>query len=226
MLTENDEEVIEEVDDVAQPEESETPSDDDSSSGAGVNMSQAALDKKFQERAARAARSAEAKVLEKAGVSSVDDLVTALDELKTLRAEKLTEQEKMQADLDEAKAKAETLATQLSEAQEALVKYRKQTAVQNAADAQGFLKESRSDVWLLVSTDQDLWDLLKINDGSDEVTGADKVVKKVAEMRPHWVQNQQQVRGTPMSRRTRVPSNTPPSRPERPVAEDAPLVNF
>lgn len=225
MLTENDDEVIEEVDDVAQPEESETPSGDDDNSG-GVNMSQATLDKKFQERAARAARSAEAKVLERAGVSSVDDLVTALDELKTLRAEKLTEQEKVQAALDEAKAKAEALETQLVEAQDALVEYRKRTAVQSAADAQGFLKESQSDVWLLVSTNDTLWDLLKIDDGSDEVTGADKVVKKVAEMRPHWVQTQQQMRGTPISRRTRVPSNTPPSRPEKPVAEDAPLVNF
>jgi hypothetical protein len=206
-----------------------TPTDQQKGAGDGttsqtVQMTQSALNDLFRERAERASRSAVSRLLSDLGFEDADGLKTALTEWKEIKDSEKTESERLQSNLDDAKTQSAAFEAQLTEARTEFKAFAEKTAVIAAARDESFVGESLDDVWLLVNSDSSLSDMLKYDEETRTVTGADKAVKKVAEMRPHWVQSAAR-RGTPAGRASSVPPTTPPP-PSQDEQADEEFVRF
>lgn len=187
-----------------------------------VTMTQDALNSLMGERADRAAKAATSTLLAEIGFEdNLEGLKEALTGWKAHQDGQRTELEKAQSDLEASQARVATLEAQLAEVQERAETFMLRSSVISAARDAEFLKESLEDVWLLVSTNKDLSTALSIEDGA--VGGSETVVKKVAEMRPHWIAQKDRVTTPPgrssSSRRT-------PSNDKVPEEEEGPLVRF
>lgn len=164
-----------------------------------VTMTQEAFDKVMKERVGRAKNSAVSGLLSDVGLEDVDGLKAALTEWTKIKDEQKTELEKIQGDLDTSTAKATELEADLEKEKARARTYMLRSSVISAARDADFLKESLEDVWLLVSTTEDLSSKLSMDDEKEEVKGAGALVKEVAKLRPHWVA-QKQRSGTPPPR--------------------------
>jgi septal ring factor EnvC (AmiA/AmiB activator) len=199
---------------------------DGGNDGKTVTMTQEALDRLFQERADRAERSKEKSILEVLGVENIEDVQETLKEYKDWKDSQKDELEKLQDDLSEAYDQIASLKQQLTEAQSGLATFKTRVAVVDAAREDSFLKESWDDIWLLATNDVKLNKMLEIDDESGDVKGADKVVKEIAKMRPHWLE-QEQRRGAPSGRRAAA-TNAPAKPPVdgQPSPKEEPLVRM
>lgn len=162
-----------------------------------VTMTQEAFDNVMKERVGRAKNSAVSSLLSDVGLEDVDGLKAALTEWTKIKDEQKTELEKIQGDLDTSTAKATELETDLEKEKARARTYMLRSSVISAARDADFLKESLEDVWLLVSTTEDLSSKLSVE--GEEVKGADALVKEVAKLRPHWIEQKQRP-GTPPPR--------------------------
>jgi hypothetical protein len=163
-------------------------------------MTQEAFDNLMKERVGRAKNSAVSGLLSDVGLEDVDGLKAALTEWTKIKDEQKTELEKIQGDLDTSTAKATELEVDLEKEKARARTYMLRSSVISAARDADFLKESLEDVWLLVSTTEELSSKLSVDDGDKEkVKGADALVKEVAKLRPHWIEQKQRP-GTPPPR--------------------------
>ncbi len=185
-----------------------------------VTMTQDALDTLFTERADRAKNSAISGLLSDVGVEDVDGLKAALTDWNKIKDEQKTELEKIQGDLDTSTAKTEGLETELEEAKGRARTYMLRSSIISAARDADFLKESLEDVWLLISTTEDLFSKLSVEE--DQVKGADALVKEVAKLRPHWIEQTQRP-GTPAPRGV---GGAVPKKREAEEEAEGPLVRF
>lgn len=186
-----------------------------------VTMTQEALNNLMSERVDRAKNSATSGMLTNLGFEDNEDgLKEALTEWQAAKDGEKTDLEKAQGDLETSSTRVGELETELTSEKKRAETYMLRTSVISAARDADFLKESLEDVWLLVSTTEDLSAALKVN--GEKVDGAEDVVKKVAELRPHWVE-QKQRSTTPPGR-----SNAAPPAGKRKASEDPEdsLVNF
>ncbi len=186
-----------------------------------VTMTQEALDGMMGDRAERAKKSATSGMLTNLGFEDNEEgLKEALTEWQAAKDGEKTDLEKSQGDLETSTTRVGELETELTDEKKRAETYMLRTSVMSAARDADFLKESLEDVWLLVSTTEDLSALVKIND--EKVEGAKDVVKKVAELRPHWVE--QKTRSTTPPGRT---TTTPPAgKRKASEEEDGSLVRF
>ncbi len=183
-----------------------------------VSMTQEALDNIIKDRVDRAKNSAVSGLLAEVELEDIDGLKTALTEWTQIKDDQKTELEKIQGDLDTTTTRAAELEGELEKEKDRAKMYMLRSSVISAARDADFLKESLEDVWLLVSTTEDLSSKLSVN--GEKVEGANDIVKKVAEMRPHWVE-QKQHPGTPPPRGSGSPA------PKRKQTEpEGPLVRF
>ncbi len=162
-----------------------------------VTMTQEAFDNVMKERVGRAKNSAVSGLLSDVGLEDVDGLKAALTEWTKIKDEQKTELEKIQGDLDTSTAKATELEADLEKEKARARTFMLRSSVISAARDADFLKESLEDVWLLVSTTEDLSSKLLVEEG--EVKGANALVKEVAKLRPHWIEQKQRP-GTPPPR--------------------------
>lgn len=187
-----------------------------------ISMTQEALDGMMGDRAERAKNSATGGMLTDLGFKDdMDGLKGALTEWQAAKDGKKTDLEKAQGDLETSSTRVGELETELTDEKKRAETYMLRTSVMSAARDADFLKESLEDVWLLVSTTEDLSTAVKVN--GEKVEGVEEVVKKVAKLRPHWVE--QKPRSTTPS--GRASSTTPPvGKREASEEEDGSLVRF
>lgn len=186
-----------------------------------VTMTQAELNDKFAQRADRAARNAIANLISEIGFDNVDGLKEALQDYKQIKDSEKTELELLQTKLEEAQNKVGSLTSQLEASENAFKEYKLRTTVEGVAREQDFLKESLGDVWLLVNSGSKLSEKLLINDDGS-VKGAEEVVKEVAKLRPHWIQQKQVRKGAPVGKGTAPPPTMKPGQ----EPSDEPLVRL
>lgn len=168
-----------------------------------VTMTQDALDSMMGDRADRAKKSATGGMLTDLGFEdNIDGLKEALTEWQATKDGEKTDLEKAQGDLETSSTRASELETELADEKKRAETYMLRTSIISAARDADFLKESLEDVWLLVSTTEDLSSAIKVD--GEKVEGAKGVVKKVAELRPHWVE-QKQRSTTPPGRSSSAP---------------------
>lgn len=194
----------------------ETPRDDKKQ----VTMTQDALDALFKERVDRAKKSAVNGVVTEMGFEDIDGLKEALADWKKAKDAQKSELEKLQENLEASKTRVSELEVELALEKDRAETYMLRSSVVTAARDADFLKESLDDVWLLVNSTEDLFNGLKVD--GETVKGAAEVVKKVAELRPHWIEQKQRP-GTPPPRTSTPgqPSGTPTS-----DQREQPLVRF
>jgi len=153
-------------------------------------FTQAELDALFVDRAKRASEQATKDILAKAGVKTVDELVTELSEGKKLKDSQLTELQKAQVDLKAANDKLVTAETEkktaLEQANERLMK----AATLAEAVAQGFRPEAVNDVWLIV-------DRSKIKEKDGDFEGVKEAVAELVKSKPFWLTDKKPAHGTP-----------------------------
>jgi hypothetical protein len=194
---------------------------DDAKGRKKLTMTQEELNNMMGDRADRAKKSATGGMLTDLGFEdNMDGLKGALEEWQAAKDGEKTDLEKAQGDLETSSTRVGELETELSDEKKRAETYMLRMSVMSAARDADFLKESLEDVWLLVSTTEDLSSAVKVN--GEKVEGAEGVVKKVAELRPHWVE-QKQRSTTPPGR-----SNSTPPAGKRKASEDPEesLVNF
>lgn len=154
-----------------------------------MTLTQADLDLKFTERAKQGERSKETELLGKLGVTTVEEAEALIKKQRAAEDANKTEVERLQTQVtgltterDQAKAKAQE---DTQKAHDALRK----AEIKSQATALNFLPDALEDVWTLVSTGE-LKDSAKVDETTLAVTGAEAAVKKVAELRPHWLNTQ------------------------------------
>lgn len=195
---------------------------DDPKGQKKLTMTQEELNNMMGDRADRAKKSASSGMLTDLGFEDdMDGLKGALTEWQAAKDGEKTDLEKAQGDLETSSTRVGELETELSDEKKRAETYMLRTSIISAARDADFLKESLEDVWLLVSTTEDLSSALKID--GEKVDGADSVVKKVAGLRPHWIEQKQRTT-TPPGRS----NSTPPGTGKREASEDpeSSLVNF
>lgn len=179
-----------------------------------ISMTQEALDGMMGDRAERAKNSATSGMLTGLGFEdNMDGLKEALTEWQAAKDGEKTDLEKAQGDLETSSTRVGELESELTDEKKRAEMYMLRTSVMSAARDADFLKESLEDVWLLVSTTEDLSTLVKVD--GEKVEGAESVVKKVAELRPHWVE--QKTRSTTPPGRS---DSTPPGSGKRKASEE------
>ncbi len=195
---------------------------DDPKGQKKLSITQEALDGMMGDRAERAKNSATSGMLTDLGFEdNMDGLKEALTEWQAAKDGEKTDLEKAQGDLETSSTRVGELETELTDEKERAETYMLRTSVISAARDADFLKESLEDVWLLVSTTEDLSSAVKVN--GEKVEGAEGVVKKVAELRPHWIEQKQRTT-TPPGRSNSAPPGT--GKREASEEEDGSLVRF
>jgi hypothetical protein len=187
-----------------------------------VSMTQAELDQSHTQRADRAARGAVFSLLSDLGYESTDALKEALTGYTEYLATQKSDGEKLTDELAAANIKVTELSTDLTTAQDEMQEYKLRTTILSAAREHNFLKGSLEDVWMLIQSNDDMKNGLKIDPETGKVVGAKATVKKVAEQRPHWVQPEVR-KGTPSPKGVGAPASKSGSEKE---ASTRPLVNF
>lgn len=200
----------------------DSPKDgDDTPKGDVVSMTQDELDQRFAQRADRASRSAVSSLLGDLGYEDTNALKEALSSYEVYLDTQKSEGERLTDELAVANTKVTELSADLTASMNELQEYKLKTTLLSEARDARFIQDSLDDVWMFVQNGE-LKDGLKIDPETGVVNGAKAVVKKVAEKRPHWVQ--QEVRkGTPSPRGASAPGAKPTGKKEEPVR---PLVNF
>lgn len=189
-----------------------------------VTHTQERLNELFAEREVRGKKAAIGGLLKELGFEDTDGLKAALTEYGDYKKSQQTAQEQLEGDLGKAQKKTEKLEGKLEQAEARLESYMLRTSVQRRAQSEGFLKEALDDIWLLVADDSELFEMLKADMKGLKVSGVEDVVKKVAELRPHWL-----ARGAgSIVPPGRPPVGVPvqPLTPATPPAEKKPLVTF
>jgi hypothetical protein len=190
-----------------------------------VTMTQKALNKQFADRADRASQSAVNKLLKGVGFEDTDGLKEALKTLKDIQDGEKTDQEKLQGDLDASSTEVDTLKGQVAIANARVETMVTKGAIMVAARKLNFIPESEQDIWLLIKSDSELGELLTYDSETLKVTGSDDVVKKVAKMRPHWVESSNS-RHTPGGRRAGKGKSQSNNSRENENERDVPMVHF
>ncbi len=198
------------------------PAGDKSPNTDMVSMTQAELDASHTARADRAARSAVSSLLSDLGYENTDALKEALTGYTEYLATQKSEGEKLTDELAAANIKTTELSADLTAAQDEMQEYKLRTTVLSAAREHNFLKDSLEDVWMLIQSNGDMKNGLKIDSETGKVVGAKATVKKVAEQRPHWVQPEVR-KGTPSPKGAGAPASKSSPEKEGPTR---PLVNF
>lgn len=151
---------------------------------------QKVIDQLLGERAKRAESSGVNALLKELGVEKPDDLKSALDEFKKLKASQLSDLEKAQQAAKEAQAKIEAAEKArndaLAHAQTKLMR----AAVIAEAVRQNFAEEEISSVWLALMQDKDLKEKIKASEDGENFEGVDKAVAEIAKNHPKWLKSE------------------------------------
>ncbi|HCR71214.1 MAG TPA: hypothetical protein DIW23_07215 [Anaerolineae bacterium] len=151
---------------------------------------QEALNAYFAERGEQGKRTATAEILSKTGVKDVDELVTLINEGKTLRESQQTELQKAQADLEALKNEKATAESAIQQEKDEHEKTKKsfterilKAEVKAEAKKAGFRDESLDDVWMLVVASH----REKITEKDDAFVGINKVIEEIKKTREYWL---------------------------------------
>lgn len=175
-------------------------------------FTQTELDALFAARAKSAGSKATADLLKELGVENIEDAKKLLVEADKARKDQMTELEKAQVEIEEAKT-AEAEAQKLAEQREALANERLMRAAVIAEASKPdhkFSQDAISDVWSFVDRSK-----LEVDDEGN-VSGVEDAVKAVAKDKPYMLETQPATPGTP-PRDKRAPAGTKP--PPKTAAE-------
>lgn len=155
--------------------------DENAPNGGGERtFTQADVDGIVKERLARAGSKKQTAMLEALGVDDVDKAKELIEEARKLKDERLSESERLQKQIDEAKAEAEAAKAEAAKAQDLANERMLQSAVllETAKAEYGIHESARADIWLHID---------KSLIASDETgyTGVEDAIKKAIESRPY-----------------------------------------